>query len=432
MATDAFYEFDGYRLDPTQCVLFAAQAPIPLHPLTCELLRVFLNHPKRLLPLAFLIDRVWNGDLDTSDSAVAFQIYTLRQTLGDNAKSPKFIQTVRKRGFRFLREVRRTLAKSDAGEFYEKARHLYHKSAPHDILRAIDYYERIITLNREYVPDAYAGIAESYVLLGTFAHQHFSADEAMEKARAASLKAIALDGTLAEAWSALASVAALYDWQWAEARQHFAHALRLTSNPLVKPLVRSWYAVCLAARGDKTEARMEIDRAKADFATSFVLAALSGRIAYLARDPDTAIKECDEGITLEQHFFLTHVFKGHALRLRGDYPGAESAFERACNLSEQNPVCLAELAHIRGLQGRSNEATTILHALQHAAQVRYLSPYLFAHIYLGLGKLVEMFEWLEKAYEARAAYLVFLATDPIYDSVRRDPRFEHLVRRVHF
>jgi len=119
----------------------------------------------------------------------------------------------------------------------------------------------------------------------------------------------------AEAHAALASVAELYDWDWDSAARSFHEALSIPGNPLAKPLVRSWHALCLAGRGRAQQARGEIDRARSDFSSSFLIPALAGRIAYLARDPQTAIKECDESIGLEDHFYLAYVFKGHALRL---------------------------------------------------------------------------------------------------------------------
>lgn len=432
MPGSTIYEFETFRLDAAQGVLFAGKDPMPLRPLPCEVLRVFLNYPQQILSTDFLIKNAWSNQFDVSDEAVTFQIHCLRKILADDPKRPRFIETVRKRGFRFIPKVHRLFDRSEASELYEKARYLYHKSVPDEVTKAIRYYERVISLNADYIPDAHAGIAESYILLGTFANQTMPATHAMARAREAALRALSLDEELAEAHAAIATIAALHDWKWDLAETHYQNALRVESNPLVKPMVRAWYANCLAGRGDAANARKEIDLAKKDFPTSFVLTALSGRVSSLARDDAKAIAECEEGIALEPHFFLNHLFKAHAFRNLGRYSESHISMQMACDLNENNPVCLAELAHLQGLQSRAVDAMKIYGQLQEFSASRYISPHLFAVIHLGLGQFGEMFPWLWKAYEERSAYMAFLTTDAIYDPVRNDRRFEELVRKVGF
>jgi DNA-binding winged helix-turn-helix (wHTH) protein len=432
MPREASYEFGAFRLDPIEGTLVTGGTIVPMDPKTCELLRVFLKNPQRTLSIDFLIQEVWDDDLDTSDHAVAFQIHQLRRKLNDDANHPQFIKTLRKRGFQFLQRVRRVGPTGEAAELYEKARYFFHKSAPPSVMRAIELFERIVSLDKEYVPDAFAGIAESLVLLGTFAHQVIPASEAMPKAREAALRAIALDADTAEAHNALASVAALYDWQWGAATKHFHEALRRITNPLAKPFVRAWYAICLGARGESKSARHEIDRAKTDFPSSFLVHALSGRIAYVARDAELAISECDEAIALEEGFYLGHLFKGHALRYLRQYGQAVEAFAKACELTGDNPVCQAELAHTYALQDREKESLAIRQHIEQIAAEQYVSPHVFAIMALGRGDHDEALTFLERTLEERGAYLIALTTDPVYDPLRANRRFAALVRKVGF
>lgn len=432
MPGKVFYEFGGYRLDPIEGTLVAGSRVVRLDRLTCKVLLVFLNNSKRVLSKEFLVQEAWDGNLDTSDDAIAQQLLTLRRHLTDDANNPRFIKTLKKRGYKFLLDVRKVGATGEAAKLYEKARSHFHKSNTQHIIKAIEYFEQIITLNQEYVADAYAGMAESFVLLGTFAHQVMPATEAMEKARQAALSALALDAGIAEAQAALASIAALHDWKWHTAARHFQEAFQLTTNPSVKPLVRAWYAICLASRGEAEHARHEIDHAKADYASSFLILALSGRVAYLAHDSALAIKECEEAIALEEHFFLSHMFKGHALRQLGRYEQALASFRKACELNVDNPVCLAEVAHTYALQQQEQESQAIVKQIEHIAMGRYVSPHVFAVIALGHGDHERVLDYLEQTLNERGAYLIALTTDSVYDPLRSNLRFAALIQKVGF
>ena len=258
------------------------------------------------------------------------------------------------------------------------------------------------------------------------------APEAMERVREASRKAILLDPRTPEAHAALASVAALYDWDWDSATKHFQDALSASTNPLARPLVRSWYALCLAGLGLAQQAQEEIERARADFPSSFLIPALAGRIAYLAHDPGAAIRKCDESIALEEHFFLSYLFKGHALRFLRRNKEALECFVRACELTGGNPVCLAEVAHVQALMGERQKSLETLRKLHDIASAQYVSPHVFALVQIGLGENEKALKYLEETLQERGAYLIFLTTDAVYDSLRREPEFSKLVATVGF
>lgn len=430
MKAELFYEFGPYRLDAYQRILLKENKPIPLDPQSFEVLHVLVQYPGQIIRRADLIRSAWEIPVD--NRALNFQIFHLRKALGDDSDHPTYIETVRRRGIRFKAEVRkvainRSSETTEADQLYLKGRFFWHKSTSESIRKAIEYFGLTLEKDPNYAL-AHAGIADAWVLLGTFGHQSSSALEAMPKAEAAATQALRIDRGIAEAHAALASVRALFEWNWDEAEIEFKRATQLSANPMI----RAWYALCLAARDEGGRARIEIDEALNQDPVSLVLKAISGRVYYLARDYERAILQCQDVINMEKHFYLSHMFQGHALRQQEKYDKALAAFETARQLTGNHPTLLGEIGNIQALMGNESKALKVLEQLKDMASEIYVSPYLMAHVYLGLRERVKMFKWLERAYNERAAYLIFLTSDPVYDELRTDPRFVTLTNKVGF
>ena len=126
-------------------------------------------------------------------------------------------------------------------------------------------------------------------------------------------------------------------------------------------------------------------------------------------------------------FYLSHVFKGHIYRSLKEYGKALDCFRRGSELSGRNPVCLAEVAHILALMGDRDEAVSILEEMKKVASLNFVSAHPFALVHLALGDLANAIQCLRRTFEAREAYVIFFATDPVYDSLRDVPEFLRLV-----
>jgi DNA-binding winged helix-turn-helix (wHTH) protein/Flp pilus assembly protein TadD len=432
MIANLSYRFGPYQLLPYQRLLLLEGKHVPLDPQSFEVLHILVQNSGKVVRRSDLLEAAWDAHVE--DGALAYQIYRLREALGDGPSSPTYIETLRGRGFRFKAPVERVAVNrpetlSDADRLYLRGRYLWHKSTAESVRKAVDYFEQALEKDPEYVL-AYAGIADAWVLLGTFGHQSVSALEAMPRAEAAAKQALALDDNLAEAHSALASVKALFYWDWPGAEREFKFAVERSPDPMV----RAWYALCLAARGEAERARDEIEKALEVDPISPVLNAISGRIYYLARDYDAAVEQCRQSIELEEHFYLSHLFLGHALRIRGERAEALIAFEAAARLIGNHPTVLAELGHTYATAGELGKASELLDELLklRSSGGAYVSPYLVAHVFIGMGDEEMSLSWLEQTYTDRGAYLIFLTSDPLYDGLRGNPRFEDLIRRVGF
>jgi tetratricopeptide (TPR) repeat protein len=194
--------------------------------------------------------------------------------------------------------------------------------------------------------------------------------------------------------------------------------------------LRYWYGLCLAARGEAIEARKQLERAIGIDPTSLLAHTLLARVLYEARQYDEARANCRIAIEREEHFYLSHTFLAHIHRAQGNIPEAMKELELARLYSGNAPAILADIAYTCGIDGEISKALEILQTISNMSKKQFVAPYVFAHLYLGLGNKDNFFRWLEKSYDEKSAFMIFLATDPMYDSIRDDPRFIEMVNKV--
>jgi tetratricopeptide (TPR) repeat protein len=254
----------------------------------------------------------------------------------------------------------------------------------------------------------------------------------MEAAEKAADKALSLDPNLGEACAAKGAVEAIYHWNWEVARSYFHKAIELSPNPVT----RAWLALLHGGRGEHEEARAAIDSALNLSNHPAFLIALSGRIYYLAKQYEDAIRECDEGIESVPDLYLSYVFKAQTLRSIGRYEEAEENFLIASRLTHDHPTCIAELGHLYAKVGKIPQMEEKFEQLREIGREMYCSPYLKAHIYLGGAEKQRDFrsEFYKiirhEVIPTRSGYLIFFKSDPIYDCLRDDTRFQSLLSSI--
>ncbi len=254
-------------------------------------------------------------------------------------------------------------------------------------------------------------------------------NEAFPKARAYAAKALAIDDTLAEAHVAMGAVRLYYDWDWAEAEKEFKRAQTLNPN----------FAVAHHLYGDYFEIMGRFDEAKAERKRALELDPLSplynwvaGATFYLAGQDDEAIEQLEKTINLEPHYPPTYFCLGQAYEQKKMYAQAIETFQKGMIQAERNPQLIAALGHAYALAGERDKANKALAELSEVSKQHYVSPYLFAVVYAGLGDKDQTFAWLDKAFQDRSALLIWLKVEPQFDSLRDDPRFTDLMRRIGF
>jgi TolB-like protein/Tfp pilus assembly protein PilF len=307
-----------------------------------------------------------------------------------------------------------------AYEHYLRGRYLCERWTPEDMNRAIEYLQQAIEEDPGYAP-ARSELATCYVLLAFFGY--LPPREAYPRARAAASAALEIDERLAEAHVALGAVAWYFEWNSQEAEREYRRAIELNPSNSV---ALYWYTWLLGETGRWDEGIAAVRRAQELDPIS-----RSANTA-LKREYDQAIIESEKLLELDPNDAGAYYFLAWPYKQKGMYEEAIAMLEKAVTLSEGVPMYVAGLGHAYALAGRNNEALQILNQLQEQRTRMPPDPFHIALVYIGLGDKEEAFEWLEKAYQERSTQLVFLKVGPRFDSLRDDPRFQDLLRRMNF
>jgi DNA-binding winged helix-turn-helix (wHTH) protein/TolB-like protein/Flp pilus assembly protein TadD len=320
------------------------------------------------------------------------------------------------------RLTKRYTENTEAYELYLKGRYFWNKRTIESLHKGIDYFNQAIQKDSRYAL-AYAGLADSYIILGNFGL--VPPKDAYPRAKIAAEEALKVDADLAEAQVSLAFVKALFERNWPDAEAGFRRAIEL--NPNYGP-AHQWYGVCLAGAGRLDEAVAEVKRAQQVDPLSLTITSVVGWMLYLDRDYDKAIAQEKIALEMDPNFALAHRYLGLAYEQKGMNTEAISEFQKARALSASRPLDSGSLAHAYALAGRTDEALQIINEAK--KQDIYFPAYDIALIYVGLGHKDPAFEWLDKAVEEHSPWLIHLTVDPRFDPIRSDQRFKNLIQRI--
>jgi serine/threonine-protein kinase len=312
----------------------------------------------------------------------------------------------------------------EAYHLFLRGRHLWNKRHHGGLQQAVRFFEQALDRDPGYAA-AWAGLADTYDLLGINFYAVLPARVAMPKAKAAALRALALDDTLAEAYTARAWARFHYDWDWAGADEDFRRSLELDPD---RAGTRHWYSFLLSALRRHEEAAEEARRAhELDPLSSIVTVNLAQPAYYAGRFAESA-ETSARLAQMEPDFGVHHCWLGLARAAQGRYEEAVAA-QRAHGALTGRRV-LGYLGNAWGRAGAQDEAREVLSQLEADARSSYVPALDFALVHIGLGDADQSFAWLDRAADERSDQLVFLNVDPLYDPVRGDPRFDALRRRV--
>jgi serine/threonine protein kinase/tetratricopeptide (TPR) repeat protein len=319
---------------------------------------------------------------------------------------------------------KRQTENSAAYQLYLKGRYQWNKRTEESLKRGIALFREAIDTDPMFA-SAHAGLADSFVTLAT--NIPLPPHEAMPKAKAAATKALEIDDSLAEAWAAIGAVKMWFDWDWEGAERAYHRAIELNPNYAT---AHDGYAMLLCERGRFDEAIEQITKAGDLDPLSLIIAVHAGWPFYFARDYESAIRRFRKALELDENFIPAHGWLGMALGQQHRYTEALDAFQRALEV-DHVPILMAMLGHTHAIAGHRAQAEEVLTALQYEAQSRYISAYDTAVIHAGLDDSAAALRELERAYEERSAWLVFLSVDPRLDSLREEPAFRDLMARLH-
>lgn len=309
-----------------------------------------------------------------------------------------------------------------AYERYLMGRYFWNRGTGEGFQKAIERFEQAIALDPTYAP-AYAWLADACTMSTRF--RTIPVDEANAKGKTNARKALELDGGLARAHVALGEVAFFYERDWPAAEEEFKRAMALDPND---PRTHQAYAVGLTCLARFDEAMNQIGQARELDPISLEVKSTAALILYFARRHDEAIAQARQALELDPDYPPARRFLGRALLAEGSYDEAISAFRQA--MAAGGPALLrADLGYAYAVSGRRAEAARILSEMLDSAE-HDGEAYDVAMLYAGLGDTDHALEWLEKSVARHERTVVSLRVSPVFDSLRTDPRFQGLLRRI--
>jgi len=307
-----------------------------------------------------------------------------------------------------------------AQEAYLLGRYHWNKFTQDEMKRAREYFEQAVAIDPTYAPP-YAGLADY------FANDYELPPQlALDKAKDYAEKASAIDETLAEAHLSLSDIR-YNQWDWRGAEQEFKRTLQLNPNYAE---AHRMYAIYLSALGRGQEASTEIHTAQQLDPLSVSVSVSAGWVAYFARHYDLAIDKCQRVQEIDTRNVSAYDCLGSSYLAKGMYEQAVSECQSAFRLSGSDPDRALCLGQAYAALGKTAETRKLLEHLHRVSQHRHVPPYFFAILHSALGENEQAFAWLEKGYEQRDPFLVWIKVSPAADGLRRDQRLTDLVRRL--
>lgn len=311
-----------------------------------------------------------------------------------------------------------------AHDLYLKARYHWNKRTEESVKKAIAYFHRALDADPTFA-QGYAGLADCYNILGYY--NSLPPAEAYPKGRAAALKALELDGSLAEPHASLGVVKRDFEWDWPGAEAEFEKAVEL--NP---GFVESyhWRATLFSMLGRQAEGLREKAKALALDPLSVVIKTDLARMFYFSRDYDQSLEHYRAALDMDPSFASSHLWLSQVYLQKGMFEQAIGELQAGIRLSNESTFALARLGHGYAVAGQADEANAVLNRLTALPAGKYVSPYDLAMIHAGLRRNDEAFAWFQKALEQRSLWLGYLKVEPQLDQLRPDPRFQELLRAV--
>jgi DNA-binding winged helix-turn-helix (wHTH) protein/tetratricopeptide (TPR) repeat protein len=468
------FQFGPFRLDPDDKTLRVGGRPVPLTPKAFDTLLALVAHSGRLVTKDDLMQQVWPGTF-VEEATLAQNISVLRKALGDSSEGIRYIETVPKRGYRFIATVESvTLTDTGLGigtanidlaplphapsrvswlwgvaaalavvvvagwlysqldpsatdeapltrggthnpqarELFLRANFFWRQRTADQAARALALYEQAITLDPGFAM-AHVEMSRCYLSLTSA-----SPRDSYVKAAAAARKALAIDAGLADAHFALGT-AALHLFDWPTAERAFVRAQSLDAS------VRNADFMVLSGKFENAIAatRQGIEVDPVNFLSHHGL----GINLYYARRYDEAINSFQRALDLDPRHVWSRIRMSQAYALQGKYDPAIDA------LKETGGAGQGPLGQAYALAGRRKEAEALLEIMLAGARAGVYEQALdIALVYSALGNKDAAFQWLNAAYEHRIYQLIYLKVDPRLDPLRADPRFAALVRQIGF
>ncbi len=308
----------------------------------------------------------------------------------------------------------------EAYQAYLRGRLHYNRFTKEELERGIEYFQKVIALDKGNAP-AYASLAQAYAVLGG---NYSQADEFIPKAREYAQEAARLDDTLPDAHYVLAQIAYIYDWNWQEAERQLRRTIELNPN---HALAFSLFGQLRMTFGYTQDGIGELKRAVRLDPLSTLINYNLARAYYYARQYQETVEQSQKTLELDQNAIFVSFLLSEAYAQQGRYAEALAAVEKTRPAAQEDYGFLPTIAYVHAVSGKRAEAYQVLKQIQ---QRQYVPMFEVAKVYAALQEKDETFAWLNKAVQTRPAALTKIKVMPIFDFLRTDQRYQDLLRQM--
>jgi DNA-binding winged helix-turn-helix (wHTH) protein/Tfp pilus assembly protein PilF len=422
------YQVGPFQLDDERCEIRESDRVVHVEPRVQDLLFYLLRHRDRVVPREELFDAVWKTRF-VGEAALSRCVMQARKALA--RADAEVIKTVHRRGYRFVAPV----AEADepvavsgrdpaAEKLYARAMQLAKKRTPETIRSAIALLQEALELEPDYAA-AYAALGDCYLFIGFL--QQTAPKSVYPKALAALDRATELDPSLAGAHAARGFIESIYGWNPIAASDALNVAIELDPKLAI---AHHRLGLHLLTQRRIDDAESALRHAAALDPLSPIYATACGLPAMGRGEPERAAEVYRGVIESEPSFYPVHFYLGLALEQSGDRVAAIQAFRFAVSVAESETEAMPALAHALARSGEREEAGRIAEHLQSVARQRFISPFFFAVIAMGLGDREAALEALAEAVTIRATRMSELHLDPRFRPLHDDKRFQDLLATI--
>ena len=473
------YEFDSYRIDVANRLVFRHDKPLPLTPKAVEILVALIAQHGAIMSKSDLMKIVW-PDTIVEDGNLAQNIYLLRKTLDEGSNGTRYVETVARRGYRFVGEVReirndgqqveftnadrpanqlrtyapfaaaalllvglittflvinarnrpsRPVTSSAAEQSYLRGRQFWSKQTTPALEEAIQYFNESIRRDQNYAP-AYAGLADAYISLSERYDMDRHDTDALAKALAAASQAVGLDERRAEGHAALAVVMQQSEWNWKSAELEFKRAIELDPN---YAYAHQRYAFLLAALGRSADAKSEITTALKLDPNSPSISADVAQILWFDGEYQASITQFRNAIEIDPSqptAASLHRWLGLIYEERNMHEQAVAEFIESLRLQNGSPERISALRQAYDAGGVKGYWLKWLQFREQRIKLGGINPFNVAQVYALVGDMDNAFEQLQKACDDHSLPVAALRFGPTFEKLRSDQRYAAILKRV--
>lgn len=320
--------------------------------------------------------------------------------------------------------TRRYTENIEAFQLFNKGRFFWNHRNSEDLRKSIEFYQQAIEKDENYAL-AYAGLAETYVILHIFSP--YLEKEAFPKAKQAAEKALSLDENLAEAHTALALYKEQYEYDWDGAETEFKKAISI--NPSYAT-AHQWYGELLAFLGRTEESIAQTEKAAQLDPLSLSTNTACAFPYLVARRYDESIEKLNSALELDSNFSLALYYLGRNYDGKNLFNDSIQQYRKAIEASGKSTYFMSALIYALTKNGQKAEAENVLTEISVMTKQQPVSRYVLARSYAGIGKKEKALDELEKAFEERDSLMIVMNVEQIFDEIRDEPRFQTLLKKM--